>query len=153
MFDFDLSKARVVPEATRDYRLPDTGITLKVIGLGPANAAYQSESMTRRAAFVAAGLNDDILSSADTLAAHWRRQAPMVAKHALRGWSGVVNGAGAAVPFSTEAATELLEQLAGDPTLVHLFTDLWTFVNEPSNFNAGVHAATAQALSGNLSGG
>lgn len=144
MFDFDFSKAAIVPEATRVHRIRELGIELDVVGLNPTNPAYWSDAIAGRLARV-----DDTLPADERAAATVAARAPLIARHAIRGWRGVVNARGEAVPYSPEAALELVLALTAQ-SLVHLYYRLSAFVEDADNFTGAAHA---RALAGNSSGG
>jgi len=146
MFDFDFCKAAIVPEATRVYRIRELGVELDVVGLNPTNPDYWSEVVGGRIARA-----DDTLPAAERAVAAVAARAPIVARHAIRGWRGVVNTRGEAVPYSPEAAVELVRKLTEQP-LVHLYYRLSAFVEDADNFTGAAHAH-ARALAGNSSGG
>jgi len=71
-FDFDFSKAAIVPEATRVYRIRELGVELDVVGLNPTNPDYWSEVVGGR-----------IARADDTLPAAERAVAAVAARHRL----------------------------------------------------------------------
>lgn len=153
MSDFDFSPAAIVPDAVRKYRIPLLGVELDVVGLNPAHEAFWSEEIGRMSAQAAIGGGEDTTPrDPDAILAHLRRRAPVVARHAIKGWSGVKRR-GAVEPFSVEAATAFLLEMASSPTTSYLFRELLSFVTDPAHFTGAAVAASAKALAGNSSGG
>lgn len=70
------------------------------------------------------------------------RAAPLYARHAVRGWSGVINGSGQEVPFSPEACEEFLLALP-----FWSFSKFRNWLTEPSNFVD--YQIDVEAVSGN----
>lgn len=148
---FNLGPALVAPSARRIYRIPLLGAALEVAPMTPANKAFWAERLMLVAAQNASGDAGSTIDAA-TVARGRLRDAEIMAKHVLVGWSGVTDLDGNAVPFSLEKARNFLVELATTEGAEHLFDDLRAFAQEDANFtNASV--AAARALGGNSLGG
>ena len=119
--------------------------------MAEVNEAYWSDFVAIVAAHQLSG-GDDGPADVESAPRSRRRDAPLIAKHGIRGWKGVRDRAGVEVPFSPATAERWLLELARTDGAEHLFDDLRRFCKDPDNFtNAAI--AGAKALAGNLSGG
>ena len=147
---FDFSPVAVVADAPRAYRIPALGVELAVVSMTESNAPFYSEILAKSAQESAMGGATDEVLSPESVAAQCQRDAPIIARHGLRGWSGVRTSEGAVVDFSVDAATAWLRALAKHAP--HEFKQLRAFLKDPSNFTRGSIDAAARAYAGNSPG-
>lgn len=147
---FNIAAAVIPRGATRTYRVPVLGCELDLAPMSETNKPFWSEYITLVSGLVAAG--GDGPANEDTAARNRRRDAPLMAKHVIKGWRGLTLADGSPAPFSVQAAADFLNELANTEGAEHIFDGIRAFAKDPDNFT-GHALGAAQALAGNSSGG
>ncbi len=147
--EFDLTALDAVsikPGVTRKLVIPDLGLTLILAPATDDNPAYREASIVNAATaakrqHMAGGEMTSALIDANT-----KDEIGLFAEHVVKGWDGVKNKAGEPVPFSPEAARELLTKIAGQAA--RYWRQIDRFASVADNFTPRAIAA-AEALAGN----
>ena len=128
-----LRAAGVAPDAVRAYTFHDLtgGPTLQVAAATQSNRDYFNAALTAAAGKATPGRKVTVTSLADDR----ETRAKLYARHVVRGWSSVVDDAGAPVPFSADACEEFLVELA-KPETAFVFNEFVAFIEEERNFTA-----------------
>lgn len=110
---------------------------LDVVHAGDTNKAYLNATQRQRVDMVRAYQAKGIAASTDPAVEHRARDMDrkLFASLIIRDWRGVVNGEGAEVPFSADAAKEFCAKLPK-----YIFDELRQFAKHEGNFTGAIDA-------------
>lgn len=141
-----LSKLEIQKDRTRKYSLHELGegVALEVApamqsNKGYYNALLKSSSKLETGAKTRRGVDVDIADVADKTRNDERQ---LYGEYVVIGWCGICNSQGEEVPFSREAAMELMQKLPD-----YMFDRLRVFCAQPANWTE--EAFDTETVAGN----